>query len=519
MSSERKVREVESKWRIGSTEDVDTLVRALEEAGARVSEPSILVVRDRYLETSDRFFHAAEARCRLRSENGRFELNLKGTGTPNGAVHGRIEQTVELPDASTEQEALDRVHAEVLESVLGGRRLDLLFAIENRRIRREVHLADGSVAELCVDDASAFANGRAVPLREVELELLRGDEEIFGRLVATLTKKLGLEPEDASKFDRSVRGLGLSLPSVSVPRVAYAPSDRLAEVARQWIHRQLAILRKNEPGVRVGLAEEAIHDMRVAARRTRSALRAFREVLPDAAPSLEKEARWLGRALGQGRDLEVQIEYLFGRAAELDAAHREALEPYRALLMERQRTEAGEIVSALNDERYRRLLDSLQALVLSVPSERQGKKSARKGGRKVLKRALERLLDRYPRHLDEDVADAKLHELRKELKRVRYTAEFLEPIADSGVADFVRRTKKLQEVLGDHQDASTGLAMVREDAGEAAAGSPSAAAVSAAMDRLAERVGADKASLRRDFLEAWPRYRKRKRLEALPKEL
>src|SRR5437899_2129997 len=53
-----------------------------------------------------------------------------------------------------------------------------------------------------------------------------------------------------------------------------------------------------EPAVRAGADPEAIHDMRVAARRMRTALRLFSEVVPGWAEGLRAELRWIASQLG-----------------------------------------------------------------------------------------------------------------------------------------------------------------------------------------------------------------------------
>ena len=52
------------------------------------------------------------------------------------------------------------------------------------------------------------------------------------------------------------------------------------------------------------------------------------------------------------------------------------------------------------------------------------------------------------------------HELRKELKKLRYAAEFLSPLFPAKRVDpFLKRLKKLQTVFGDLNDAATVKAM------------------------------------------------------------
>jgi CHAD domain-containing protein len=57
---------------------------------------------------------------------------------------------------------------------------------------------------------------------------------------------------------------------------------------------------------------------------------------------------------------------------------------------------------------------------------------------------------REPTGRDREIA---LHETRKAAKRARYAAETVRPVFGSSARRFGRQQKRLQSVLGDHQDA------------------------------------------------------------------
>src|SRR5690349_8803285 len=73
-----------------------------------------------------------------------------------------------------------------------------------------------------------------------------------------------------------------------------------------YVRAQHAELVAQEPGVRKGEDVEAVHDMRVATRRLRAALRVFEEAFGPEAATLHEEIGWLGRGLGAVRDRDVQ---------------------------------------------------------------------------------------------------------------------------------------------------------------------------------------------------------------------
>ena len=72
---------------------------------------------------------------------------------------------------------------------------------------------------------------------------------------------------------------------------------------------------------------EALHDFRVAIRRLRSTLRAWREVLEGSVKKRHRRAlKELQNATGAGRDAEVAIEWLETLRPDVNAMHRRGLE-------------------------------------------------------------------------------------------------------------------------------------------------------------------------------------------------
>src|SRR2546423_3425413 len=76
-----------------------------------------------------------------------------------------------------------------------------------------------------------------------------------------------------------------------------------------YLSQQRDAIRSNDPGVRAG-DPDAVHDMRVATRRSRSTLRTFRPLFDPTVQRLRDELRWLGQALGQVRDGDVMAARL-----------------------------------------------------------------------------------------------------------------------------------------------------------------------------------------------------------------
>ena len=102
--------------------------------------------------------------------------------------------------------------------------------------------------------------------------------------------------------------------------------------------RLLDTLELNVPGVLRDIDTEFLHDLRVAVRRTRSAIKLLGEVLPaDLAEHYKTEFKWLGDVTTPVRDLDVHLLGFDAMAGQLVAASPADLEPLRAFLVQAPR--------------------------------------------------------------------------------------------------------------------------------------------------------------------------------------
>ena len=212
-------------------------------------------------------------------------------------------------------------------------------------------------------------------------------------------------------------------------------------------------------GLRALPDPDAVHRTRVALRRLRSTLRVFAPLLdltPEDRRAADGELRWLTRVLGEVRDLQVQRARF---AAALDELPPEqVLGPVRARIddtLSAEQVRAQQVLGeALATERCGLLAALLQSWCESPPVRDSGAGGVRKRVRKAAKKAERRLAEACA-----SGSDADLHRARKAAKRARYAAEVLRPLGDGGKRR--KRFKRVQSVLGDHQDAVVAVATLR----------------------------------------------------------
>lgn len=210
--------------------------------------------------------------------------------------------------------------------------------------------------------------------------------------------------------------------------------------------------------LRLAVADDDVHDARVACRRIRSALLEHLSHAPQGrredARRIALTSRELGRALSSARDAEVVGEVVRGWAAD-DGWTREHLAAVLRLL--RADAEPDADAAALDDELLH--LAVQVAAYARSPGWDAGPPPTTDHLR--LGRSRGRLGDRVRRARasgESPGTGASWHDVRKAAKRLRYAAEVAQTAGDADAGDTVQRARWLQRVLGDLQD----LELVRQ---------------------------------------------------------
>ncbi|MFE5795706.1 CHAD domain-containing protein [Streptomyces sp. NPDC056503] len=384
-------------------------------------------------------------------------------------------------------ETLPRSLAGLLRSRV--RHAEVVPVVRLRSSRDVRHLRDenGTVlAELSVDTVHADRllagekDGAAATATwtEVEVELADDADPAVLDAVEKHLGKAGIHPSDApSKLARALDETGLAS---GAPDLVPPDADGSAGAAvLAYIREQIDDLVRLDPAVRRDLPD-AVHKMRVACRRLRSAFKTYRKVLDrEVTDPIGAELKWLAGELGHARDQEV----LEARLREgLDALPREQRRgPARGRLRTwdgvRSRAARRRALDALDSARHLALLDALVALHAGPPLRPAAGRKAAKVLPKAVVRDHRRLADRMAPALDlapGHERDLALHEARKAAKRARYAADAAVPTLGKPAKRFAKKVKKVQSLLGDHQDAVVARGALRELATQAEqAGEPS----------------------------------------------
>lgn len=233
------------------------------------------------------------------------------------------------------------------------------------------------------------------------------------------------------------------------------PEEGSRRVALSFVREaQAACQRLAKDGAEAGNDVEALHDLRVALRRLRSAMRAYHLVLDEAVPKKRRKSlRALVQSTNEARDAEVQLSWIDENQDALSEMERLGADAWRRGL-ERIKHHAYRQIIEEKVPRLRTLLVQLardlseydvHCVVFASDAETFGEVAS--DTLALLLRDLEKALARVRSHEDESEA----HEARIVGKQLRYVLEPLrEASAEAG--DALRELKKLQDVLGALQD-------------------------------------------------------------------
>ncbi len=255
-----------------------------------------------------------------------------------------------------------------------------------------------------------------------------------------------------------------------------------------------------------GRGPEGVHQMRVALRRLRSALRNFRPAIGcPAVAGFDRELAALARKLGPARDWDV---FLAGLGASLASALPGDRRCAQLLKAAAARRAAGyqSLRAELDSAGFRHLVLDGLALAVLRPWRAEATPAA------LLEEPVAgfgaRLLDKRWRRLcrqgeaAETLDAAALHDLRLGCKRLRYAAELFAPLWPGKPARrFLRRLAAAQEALGEAND----LAVARGLVAGLLSGTPAAGpwAVGVAEGLVLGRAGGTRALA----LKSWEKLR------------
>lgn len=411
-----------------------------------------------YYDTRHHRLRKRGAALRVRTLPGHCEQTLKLPGDGPLGMQNCEEWTVPL---TTPVLDFSRFNPELRRRVCGGRRelkLHRLFTTEIQRWAKVLRSGDTEF-ELALDAGEIVSHGastRSQSLCEAEFELLRGDPLAMLDFVIALAADIDFAPLYLSKAQR---GFALVRPALrplqrKAVEVHLDAGMSVGQAFQHIVGEALAHLQSNHQPTLEG-KPGGVHQSRVAIRRIRAALRAFKRVLPyDKCKAFNGEFRWFQARLSPARDWHVFCEETLPSIVSGSSLPPADWHTLQRVARREARRQAGEAAELLCSKRYTRLILEFQRWVIALERDHPSlyRKRLLPFARGVLHKTRRDLLEDARPLLR--MSEEQRHALRKRGKKARYASEFFAGLWQGpGVARYLDLMETLQHALGVANDA------------------------------------------------------------------
>ncbi len=401
---------------------------------------------------------------RLRKTAGKWQQTLKTAGVATGGLHQRGEWEYPLRAPQLDLALFRETPlATLAQSKALHRTLKPLFTTDFYRTTWLVEISPGQRVEVALDQGVIRCGERESIISEVEIELLEGGATAVFDVALLLIARIAMRPAILSKAERGYR---LFAPEPFVPRHAVA-----IVLKRKWPphHAMQAIIAAcldhfdaNIDGALASDDPEFIHQLRVALRRLRSAIRIFR---PAHAAQVSAELKWLAAAMGEARDWDVLVTQTLPVLLAHDGGngHRRGLTTPMASAKQHQAAARDAARSALASTREALLIMTLARGVsdpggFAVPPSRKKQSLPQLASREINRR--HRRLLRVNAALADSSVDAR-HRVRIDAKRLRYAVDFFATLfGEKHVTRYVKILGEIQHLLGETNDDAVSMRLL-----------------------------------------------------------
>jgi triphosphatase len=415
-----------------------------------------------YFDTPDQWLSRHRMALRVRRIGRKRIQTLKAPAPGPSGLQNFLEIEAEIASDRPQLAAVtDAKISRRLENDNVWRRLRPIF---ETRFHRAAFLTEhgNSKIEVAVDLGSITTGGRRQPIAEIELELKSGEPGALYDLAEQLALQLAEEvPIRLGSVTKAGRGYALAEGLEPAPHkakdITLAPDLSTEEAFGTIVNNCLDQLRANEEAVLSTEDDEAIHQFRVALRRLRAIVSAYRELVDDDVQAMISiDLRWMQRQFGPARDLDVLI------AETLQPIHnRLRSQPAFDQLIETAGTARAEARRtahlAIENPRYVSMLIQFYRHLHSGDWRRASAR-ARLGApvadfaRPLLQSRHKRLMKLGARY--QGLPEPELHRLRILAKKMRYAAEAFHSLYKPKAAKkYIASLAAIQDSLGSLNDA------------------------------------------------------------------
>ena len=391
---------------------------------------------------------------------------------------------------------------ELVEPVAGVRALSPVARATSRVTELRALNDDAkTVARLAVDRMSVTYPARATAPARLTLTPVRGYSGATDRVGRAISGVPGIGAGRGSVLDAALAAAGQragDLPG-KASSVLLGPSMPAGTAMAAILTALLDALEANVPGTVRDVDTEFLHDLRIAVRWTRSALKLCRGALPDRlAREYRPEFRWLGDLTTPNRDLDVYLLGFADMAAGLVGAAESELTPFHDYLVRSRAQEYRRLARGLRSARFSLLTAGWREALADVRPARNRMTVAQLANRRI--RVAQRGALQAGQLITAASPSERLHDLRKRCKELRYLVEMFGSLHDPAQHwQAVRELKALQNCLGEFQDAEVQRTEIRAFAAQMMADRSAPATTLLAMGEIAAGLARRQRAARGEF--------------------
>jgi CHAD domain-containing protein len=236
-----------------------------------------------------------------------------------------------------------------------------------------------------------------------------------------------------------------TIPQPSDPRALLSAKVAVARILEDY---RLTI-ESNEAGVFEDTDIEALHDFRVAIRRTRTLLKFTGQVFdPESHRRFREDFSRLAKSTGELRDLDVFLSQWKEQTGRLRVAPA-VLEPIHVLLLRRRHLAYSRLVRLMRSPWYREFKTAWRLLLARAIREMTSGVSTKMAADSALKTAFSKVIKLGSGQRQRGAIE-RLHELRKACKELRYLLEaFKKLYGKKRFEVLIKNLRRLQDNLGE----------------------------------------------------------------------
>lgn len=398
---------------------------------------------------------------RLRNVEGGVVQTLKADNLEaSGVARDCVEIEASLPSDQTTPDlaCFSRDWQKTLAALIAGQQLEPQIVTRIKRHQAIWKDGRGTEIEIAFDEGEITAGNSSLPISEVELELKSGDPASLYELGLMLVGQGNMQLGTRSKAQRGFDLLEKRQPEhFKAGPLSLTKDASLEDAYAQILSHCLGHLLGNERAILQRQDMEALHQARVALRRLRSAFTIFGDVIGgDAADEISQEAKWFANSVGRARDLDVFVSEIVAPVLKENKSE-ESLFHLQSVTEIARKKAWEQTCLALASPRYTQFLLRFGHYLAAQNWRPLTTRDVLAAGSALdfADAALDKRLSRTMR-LGREINDLDTndrHELRKRLKKLRYTLGFFASLYPrNATRSYLDDLSQLQDVFGSLND-------------------------------------------------------------------